>query len=318
MYFRFYLYFSPENILKKTHYYAKILSGESFMKVIQLENLYEIDYQLKDIMPHYHLWNTSGRWSTPDNGRGASGLMFLFGCEAFYYRNNKLFLHAIPGEIVYLPKKSQYTCVFTRVDGKKETKKKANNFYIDGVNGFHKEFNAINIRFDISDNDNEDIIFSKDLFKIKNFKNAFTHFNTLTSMFSEAKPHPTKIRIRLYQLLNELSAFIKKEAAPKKYKAIISALENIENIDMEDLTVQNITEISGLSPSRFRCLFVEYTGMPPIKFIEQIKSDRAYALLKSGDLSVADVSHLIGINDPAYFSRFYKKITGRNPTDDLN
>ena len=287
------------------------------MKIIELKNLYEIDYHLKDIMPHYHLWNTSGRWSTPDNGRGASGLMFLFGCEAFYYRNNKLFLHALPGEIIYLPKSSQYTCIFTRVDGNKEIKKKVNNFYIDGASGFQKEFNAINIRFDITDNDNEDLIFSKDLIKIKDFKNAFTHFNTLASMFSEAKPHPIKIRIRLYQLLNELSSFVKKEIEPLKYKAIISSLENIKTIDMKDLTVQNITELSGLSPSRFRCLFYEYTGMSPIKFIEQLKSDRAYTLLKSGDLSVSEVGHLIGINDPAYFSRFYKKITGRNPTDDL-
>lgn len=287
------------------------------MNIIKLKEINEINYQLKNITPHYHLWNTSGKWSTPENGRIASGLMFLLGCEAFYYVDEKLFLHAIPGDIIYLPKKAKYTCIFSRVDGNKEVRKKVNNFYVDGINNYKREFNAINVRFDITDENDEDIIFSQSLFKIKNFKNAYSYFSLLASAFAEVKPSPIKIKITMYQLLSELSVFSKNEIESSKYKAIISTLKGIENIDIKNLSVQKLTEISGLSASRFRYLFLEYTGVSPIKFIEQLKITRATTLLNSGELSVSDVAHFIGIDDPAYFSRFYKKITGRKPTDDL-
>ncbi len=287
------------------------------MKIIELQNLNEIDFHLKNITPHYHLWNTSGKWSTPEKGRIASGLMFLLGCEAFYYINNKLFLHAVPGDIIYLPKNAEYTCIFSRIDGNKELSKKVDNFYFNGKNEFQKEFNAINVRFDLVDDYNEDIIFSKDLFIIKNFKNAYPYFYFLASSFAESRPSPNKIRVKLYQLLSDLSNHSKKVSKQNKYSSIVLTLEKIEKLDMIELTVQKLTEISGLSPSRFRCLFCEYIGISPIKYIEEIKINRAKILLKSGELSVSDVSHLIGITDPAYFSRFYKKITGRKPTDDL-
>ena len=98
---------------------------------------------------------------------------------------------------------------------------------------------------------------------------------------------------------------------------ITNAINSIEKIDLGQLTVETLTNISGLSPSRFRALFNEYIAISPIKYIERLKIDRAYSLLRSGNLSVSEVSYMIGINDPAYFTRFYKKITGRKPTDDL-
>ena len=197
------------------------------MKLIELQNLNEIDFHLKNITPHYHLWNTSGKWSTPEKGRIASGLMFLLGCEAFYYVNNKLFLHAVPGDIIYLPKNLKYTCIFSRIDGNKELLKKVDNFYVNGKNEFQKEFNAINVRFDIVSDENEDIIFSKELFKIKNFKNAYPYFHYLASSFAESKPSPNKIRIKLYQLLNNLSDYIKQSSNQNKYSSIVSTLKKI-------------------------------------------------------------------------------------------
>jgi AraC-like DNA-binding protein len=289
------------------------------MKVISLQQLYEEDYHITDITPHYHFWNTSGKWSTPTQGRTASGLMYLIGCEAFYFRDGKMFLYAHPGDIIYLPKSSVYQCVFSRVDGQKESKKNGKNFFMNGVNdSVLKNFNAINIRFNLKNNKNEDFVFSHELFKIQNFKNAYSHFNILASMATDAKSIPSKIRIRLYELLNELSLYSINELDRKKYMPIINAINSIEKIDLGQLTVETLTNISGLSPSRFRALFNEYIGISPIKYIERLKIDRAYSLLKSGDLSVSEVAYMIGINDPAYFTRFYKKITGRKPTDDLN
>ncbi len=281
------------------------------MNTIELKDLYYADYQLFNVTPHYHFWNTSGRWSTPEEGRSASGLMYLIGCEAFYYKKNQLFLHAQPGDIIYLPKNSIYTCVFSRTDGSTENAEPQQN-----PSPLH--YNAINIRFDLLHPSNECFTLSKELFIIKNFRNAFSHFKALADMGFDAKCVPAKIKIRLYQLLSELSLHqATQNDFHDKFDTIKNVIKKLEDSSLQNLSVQSLTEDSGLSPSRFRALFNEYTGTSPIAYIERLKADRAYALLQSGEMSISEIAYSLGINDPAYFSRFYKKITGRRPTDDL-
>ncbi len=275
------------------------------MKIIHLNELYSADYNLQGITPHYHFWKTAGRWSTPPDGRIASGLMYLIGCEAFYYKNDRLFLHAVPGDIIYLPKNAVYTCIFSRID------------FNDKQNLLQKQFNAINVRFDLTFAQGECFVLNNEPFIIKGFSNAFSHFKSLADMWIDVKTTPSNLKIRLYQLLNELSLHSTLMPDSKKYTCVLKALKLMNTTSLKDLSVQKLAEYSTLSASRFRALFTEYTGISPVKYIERLKADKAYELLKSGEMTVSDVALTLGINDPAYFSRFYKKITGRKPTDDL-
>ena len=47
----------------------------------------------------------------------------------------------------------------------------------------------------------------------------------------------------------------------------------------------------------------------------RMKIECAKDLMERAEYSVAEFSELLGYNDPSYFCRVFKKVTGMNPTD---
>ncbi len=290
------------------------------MRILPFAELFKNDYMITNIEPHYQFWNTSGRWSTPDDGRSFSGLIFLMGCDAFYYRDKKLLLHAHSGDVVYLPKNARYTCVFSRTGGDRKIEKNADNYYVDGIHESMRSgmINAVNMRFDLLDKNGEYILLNGDLMKIEGFTGAYRHFSRLASMaITDAQRIPARLKANALEMLTELSLHLYSENLHGKYGAIKRAIAMLERSDIKDITVQSMSASSGLSVSHFRKLFCEYTGMSPVKYISRLKAERAHAMLASGGMSVADVAFMLGMSDTAYFSRFYKRETGRNPASDI-
>jgi transcriptional regulator GlxA family with amidase domain len=53
--------------------------------------------------------------------------------------------------------------------------------------------------------------------------------------------------------------------------------------------------------------------MTPLAYIQQVRVERAKALLESSDLPVDAVSWKIGYEDAAFFNRLFKRTTGLTP-----
>lgn len=58
----------------------------------------------------------------------------------------------------------------------------------------------------------------------------------------------------------------------------------------------------------------EITGQSAGQHIQQLLATEATALLKQSTLSISEIAFMLGFNDPAYFSRFYKKQKGVSPS----
>ena len=50
-------------------------------------------------------------------------------------------------------------------------------------------------------------------------------------------------------------------------------------------------------------------------WVEIARVNWAKSLLKDSDLSVGEVSLAIGVDDPSYFTRFFRKSTGMTPSE---
>jgi YesN/AraC family two-component response regulator len=50
-------------------------------------------------------------------------------------------------------------------------------------------------------------------------------------------------------------------------------------------------------------------------WVEIARVNWAKSLLKESDLSVGEVSTAIGVDDPSYFTRFFRKSTGMTPSE---
>ena len=79
------------------------------------------------------------------------------------------------------------------------------------------------------------------------------------------------------------------------------------------LTLQQLSEHFGYSQSRFSALFRSATGMSPMSCFMRTKVQQACAYLELSDLKINEISLRLGIGDPAYFSRLFRRTMGMSP-----
>src|SRR5688500_17765781 len=73
----------------------------------------------------------------------------------------------------------------------------------------------------------------------------------------------------------------------------------------------------GMSVSSFHHHFKSVTAMSPVQFQKQIRLQEARRLMLGEDLDVAGAGFRVGYDNPAYFSREYKKLFGAPPQRDI-
>lgn len=71
----------------------------------------------------------------------------------------------------------------------------------------------------------------------------------------------------------------------------------------------------GISPSYLNKLVRTQTRHSAMEWLEIARVNWAKSLLEAEDLSVAEVSIAIGLDDPSYFTRFFRKSTGMTPSE---
>lgn len=84
-----------------------------------------------------------------------------------------------------------------------------------------------------------------------------------------------------------------------------------ENID-EILTIDELSEITGLSHSRFKHKFRQHIGSSPIDYINRQKIEKAKEMMLTID-TMKDIGYRLGYSSPAYFSYVFKKYTRMTP-----
>ncbi len=92
-------------------------------------------------------------------------------------------------------------------------------------------------------------------------------------------------------------------------KAISYMQQNLSN----QATLENIAQSANLSTSFFCRKFKQDTGYTPIEYFNHLRIQKACQLLHFSDLRVNEVAAQLGIDDPFYFSRLFKKQMGVSP-----
>ena len=87
------------------------------------------------------------------------------------------------------------------------------------------------------------------------------------------------------------------------------------HLDDGNLDVPQMCEGLGVSRSvlfgRCRTLL----GTTPATYLRRLRLERAQALIREGGRSMTDISYAVGINDPHYFSKIFKKEFGITPSE---
>ena len=81
------------------------------------------------------------------------------------------------------------------------------------------------------------------------------------------------------------------------------------------LDLDDLTRVLGMSYSKFRSHFKNYTGLTPYQYFLQLKVNHAKRMLREGKYSVQQVAYELNFENQFYFSRLFKKKTGVCPSD---
>ena len=68
-----------------------------------------------------------------------------------------------------------------------------------------------------------------------------------------------------------------------------------------------------LSPSRFSHLFKSEMGLPFIEYLTKVRMQKARAILKNSEESIAQVALEVGYQDQSYFTKVFKKSEAMTP-----
>jgi CheY-like chemotaxis protein/AraC-like DNA-binding protein len=89
----------------------------------------------------------------------------------------------------------------------------------------------------------------------------------------------------------------------------------VQNDYAGEISLQAFAAEHGVSLAYFSRLFKDEVGVTFSDYLTRIRVERAKELLARGDLRPADVSALVGYEDPKYFGQIFRRAAGMSPLD---
>ncbi len=189
---------------------------------------------------------------------------------------------------------------------------------------FNREF------YCIADHDSEvscnGILFfgTQDLPIISIPKEQQRKFDILYEVFVEEFSNPDKIQGDMLQMLLKRLIIICTRLAKEQH--IVKKLDNdqIDTIrkfnylvDIHFKEKRKVSEYANLlfkSPKTLSNLFAIYNQKSPQQIIQERLALEAKRLMNFTDKQNQEIAYDLGFNDPAHFSRFFRKMTGKSPS----
>ncbi|MEM0900640.1 MAG: AraC family transcriptional regulator [Pseudomonadota bacterium] len=90
-------------------------------------------------------------------------------------------------------------------------------------------------------------------------------------------------------------------------------VEYIHDNLVEDLTLDTMASLAGMSGFHFSRSFKKAVGKSPLQYVIAARIDKAKVLLKTTELGVAEVCYRVGYNDLSRFGQHFKRAIGTTP-----
>ena len=83
----------------------------------------------------------------------------------------------------------------------------------------------------------------------------------------------------------------------------------------QSLTIASLVEQNNVNRNRLSYVFRRHAGMGPAEYLLKYRINKAQEMLFTSDAPVQEIAQTVGIADPFYFSRVFKKQFGISPTE---
>ena len=96
---------------------------------------------------------------------------------------------------------------------------------------------------------------------------------------------------------------------------IRAVLSYIQHNSSQEIRLETLTEVSGLSEGYWPRAFKKEVGLTVSQYLARLRCNQAAELLRTSRLSVQEVSSYVGYEDNNYFVKVFKKEYGMTPSD---
>ena len=83
----------------------------------------------------------------------------------------------------------------------------------------------------------------------------------------------------------------------------------------KDISLTMLSEELGISSGYISRVFAREAGCTFVEFLAKVRIDEARRLMAETNLKIYEISERVGLANPEYFSRLFKKIVGKSPKD---
>ncbi len=130
---------------------------------------------------------------------------------------------------------------------------------------------------------------------------------------------PMVVREIVYRLLTGAQAGRMRHLATVGGHAhrMVRAVAKLREKFDKPLRIERVAKELGMSTSGFHAHFKSVTAMSPLQFQKSLRLQEARRLMLGEHLDAAEAGFRVGYEDPAYFSRDYKRHFGEPPMRDV-
>ena len=83
----------------------------------------------------------------------------------------------------------------------------------------------------------------------------------------------------------------------------------------EDISLERLAALVGLSPYHMARSFKRSLGVPPHAFVSRLRIDKAKDLIAAGRVSITEAAMAVGFASPSHFATTFRRLTGRTPSE---
>ncbi|CAL2086018.1 helix-turn-helix domain-containing protein [Tenacibaculum sp. 190524A02b] len=204
------------------------------------------------------------------------------------------------------------------------------DYFSDDIEGFYCHFN---IDFLIQSKFTTKVM--QDFLPLNNFmeSNAITlDADAIATMTSSLKRmhysylhdySPKKIRAYLLSVLYEINDQlphqpIEKNVINRQTKLVNDFKQLLMDYNTKEQSITFYASKLGVSPNHLNKTVKQFTGKSTKMWMNESLIMGAKVLLKQSNLSIQEIGYTLGFTDPSYFTRFFKKHTGKSPSVFVN
>ena len=150
------------------------------------------------------------------------------------------------------------------------------------------------------------------------FKSAECLLQEMSYISHNPQQSPYNIIGHMYLFMHYLTYSSRRESTMRTTKMsdfyIKEAINFIEQKFMYNISIEDIAERCGINRSYLTKIFKRSTGKSPKEFLIIYRMSKAQTLLRTTELSIADVGKAVSYNNQLNFSRAFKSFCGFSPS----